>query len=580
MRNAILHFRWLLLFVAAVYLFLNHLYLRYPLVGHDHWYWFHYLLLGKWHFMRQGILPFRYIPQFCGGNVGYGTPYNMYYSVTQLLSIFTNPWVAYQLTAILMLVFGYLGWYLVGTKVMKMSSNWSYLYSLILTTNGFYLMHVAIGHGNFLTFPLVSCLLLLLHSRSTDQKLILLLRAVGFGILAGIILYAGGFIVLMISGLLFCCTIPLDVLLHRSQMFQRTKHFMILVPLFSLSSLCICISKIVSVYSFMRFFPRHAPLSSINGNVDALTYIVHALFYIPQKSSILNAPWGPHEKSMLVSPVVLMGLICGFVLIFVYSRRLKKRIVHTSFILIYVALFLWLLFQFVKGDGPVVDVLHTLPVLNSQRVATRYLFIGVVFFSTAGMWSMSRFVDRYLLRFRDLIIISSALITLFVFHEGNVAVIKEFDLDIGNINLPDFYEFSHEFNESLERGVLEVTKGKSTLIGVTGMDCDYGVLDFAGNPQLRSLHPGSVYDVEQNYFNLMNPACYQYPKENDCNPGDRISVSDKDNLERFINGMTTTWKVSALQWWSDRVSLISVISFIMLCLLSPLLRYVKTHTTF
>ena len=47
-------------------------------------------------------------------------------------------------------------------------------------------------------------------------------------------------------------------------------------------------------------------------------------------------------------------------------------------------------------------------------------------------------------------------------------------------------------------------------------------------------------------FNMYHPACMQYPKENNCRPGDRIHVNDADNWERFRMGEKTTWKVSLI----------------------------------
>ncbi len=57
----------------------------------------------------------------------------------------------------------------------------------------------------------------------------------------------------------------------------------------------------------------------------------------------------------------------------------------------------------------------------------------------------------------------------------------------------------------------------------------------------------------------MNPACYQYPVENGCLPGDRIRIEDEENFENFTHGRPVTWKLSRIQYIADYTSLITFI---------------------
>ena len=58
-------------------------------------------------------------------------------------------------------------------------------------------------------------------------------------------------------------------------------------------------------------------------------------------------------------------------------------------------------------------------------------------------------------------------------------------------------------------------------------------------------------------FNIYNPACMVYPKQNNCSPGDRISVDDRENLEAFRTGKKTTWKMSTLQHITNWISVLT-----------------------
>jgi hypothetical protein len=50
---------------------------------------------------------------------------------------------------------------------------------------------------------------------------------------------------------------------------------------------------------------------------------------------------------------------------------------------------------------------------------------------------------------------------------------------------------------------------------------------------LRTLHPGLVLDETDGRLNLKNPACYVYPEENQCQPGDHFTVAQREQAVRF-----------------------------------------------
>jgi len=52
---------------------------------------------------------------------------------------------------------------------------------------------------------------------------------------------------------------------------------------------------------------------------------------------------------------------------------------------------------------------------------------------------------------------------------------------------------------------------------------------------IGSLHPGSIWDETDGYLNIKNPACINWPKENNCRPGDHFTVQQKSLVERYIH---------------------------------------------
>ena len=109
---------------------------QYPVLGHDYFYFFPRMLEGKWHFLRQGLLPLRFAPHLCGGFPQYGNPQDLFYSLPQFLSFFLDLWTAAQLSIFIGMVLGYVGWVFFGKDVLRLTSPWSHVLALVCTANG------------------------------------------------------------------------------------------------------------------------------------------------------------------------------------------------------------------------------------------------------------------------------------------------------------------------------------------------------------------------------------------------------------------------------------------------------------
>jgi hypothetical protein len=101
--------------------------------------------------------------------------------------------------------------------------------------------------------------------------------------------------------------------------------------------------------------------------------------------------------------------------------------------------------------------------------------------------------------------------------------------------------------------------------------CYEPILNASGDP-FGVLHLGPISDRDNGYFNLMNPACYQYPKENQCVPGERIREDDVDNLYRFTHGEQVTWRISFLQELAD---LLSGLAFLVVAIIAVYLNVTR-----
>jgi hypothetical protein len=61
------------------------------------------------------------------------------------------------------------------------------------------------------------------------------------------------------------------------------------------------------------------------------------------------------------------------------------------------------------------------------------------------------------------------------------------------------------------------------------------------------VHEGSVYDMDNGYYNFTNPTGYVFPEVNGTWMYERISVSDRDKLDDFLNRRQPDWKLPLTQ---------------------------------
>lgn len=95
--------------------------------------------------------------------------------------------------------------------------------------------------------------------------------------------------------------------------------------------------------------------------------------------------------------------------------------------------------------------------------------------------------------------------------------------------------------------------------GVVTMGC-YAPWYSSASPELiKTLHPGSVWDVTDGMLNIKNPACFVYPKENNCQPGDHFKVEERAKAEAYLNYKPFPFERSTTQIWANRISMATLI---------------------
>lgn len=556
---------WILPLSALLGLFLWGLNYTYPAIGHDYLYFFPHLLAGKWHFVRQGFLPFRFTPHFCGGLPQYGNPQDMYYSLPQLLTFVMDPWHAIQLSMVFALLVGYGGWYLFSRDVLRFSSLWAHLLSLIVIANGFYLLHMIVGHFTFHTVPLLGLLLWIIFQRTQDSRRSLFMRACCFALVSGYALYAGYPIVLLFAAMAVVFFVPIDLMIEKHNLGARLKTVSLRLTACGFVAALLGLSKFVAAYSFMRFFPNY-PFDQLSPDTSTLLFMARAFWYIPQGWFLFAAagvPWGPHEYSTFLSPVTLMGLICGVPLLVRERTVLRQRWRFFFGVGSYALLLLLFFTQLTKGQGLFSHALESLPIFGALHATTRFLYLFSLFFSAVSIWCITRWIPiLQLQRWESAMVVTASALTVIAVPIAYQPLLSSAEI-LRNLHYENVRRdlqqspFLRQPVSYVRHGILDL---QHVMEGTTGVYCYEPLFGFRNEFQVTSLGEGPVDRVENGFFNLNNPACFQYPEENHCKPGDRIAVEDRENFENFRRGLPVTWKLSRAQIWSDRVSLATFIA--------------------
>jgi len=525
-----------------------------PLLGHDFAIWFDQLMIGKWHFAHQGLLPLRFSPHACGGAPVYGDPESIFYSLAQTLSFVIHPYLAIQISIVVALIGGFFGWIQFGKKALGLDQGWSHLLSLIMIANGFVFIHLAVGHFQMHTMPLMGWLLFLLFDQTPYSRKVLFTRTCIFALLTIYILCGAGYNVLLFSALTGFFFLLFDLVFSNDSK-GRIRELLLRFALFGGTSLLILSSKLVAVLSFMRFFPRVEGYAHMWDGTNLFEYIIRSFWEVfPTRESIPGYGWDLHEKSIFLSPVVWMGLLAGLYFAFKNRAALFKERKKTVLILL-LSLFTFLfLTQLAQGHGFLVDQFLTLPVIRSLRVASRFLYIFSIFISILSIFSLSKVCAHLNQNSKVMVLNAASILTLLSLTTGWYAVHSQ-------LLLAENYDLRTKQFDSLEKihyeqlSVTDVKNGNTDYVRA-GNICHIELLKKT-YPLPLLVGPTSLH--YQGAYNLMNPACYQYPEENHCKPGDRIRTDDEENFQNFSRGMPVTWKLSLLQHIADYTSLLTLI---------------------
>lgn len=527
------------------------------------------LLDGTSWFLQNGWLSVPWFtPSFCGGIPLFPHPASFYVSLPQALAFAMDPLRAAHYALLVFAGLGLGGTYLLLRRVYRASQAASLLAAGVFLFNGFFAHRMLVGHLEFHAFMLAP----LLATWLIGEPRSLPLRRRVAEVLGTAALFAYAFLSgatqLVFPLLLSLAALWLLALACVPELRART--FPTRLAAAGALALGLGASKLAGSLALLSRFPRDFyPLPGFEslGASAWLTFVALARGGgSVDPDAVVNAAFEVqrHELEYGVGPIpfLLLAAWAGFAL----TRGRRSRLPARS-----------------RICAAGLAALLALPVLLNLRAAGTWLEDAPLFGSLS---TLLRWISMYLLPLAAAA--GLALDRLPLSPRARAGVVAAALLGIVGLNAASDRDFYHEqlyppgpvvaaSQELRTRGaptpilgieasivageiLLPLNRNDVLVRGMSQLACYEPLFGFRLERFPRGdLRPGSVLEARGGRLNLKNPACYLYPEENACEPGDAFRVEQIGDARRFTRFEPFAWERSRGQRIADALSRASLL---------------------
>jgi hypothetical protein len=549
-------------------------------LGPDYHYFLLRLLDGNFWIHQNGYLSIPWFtPGFCAGLPHFGNHQSLYFSVPQLLTLAIDPLASIRLTFFLFGAMGYVGMYLLLRRSFSMNRAPAVLGATLFLFNGAYTSRMLVGHLTFHSFMLVPMLSLLLHGGTSSERK-------GDPWRNGAEVVSAGLLIAYMA----ICSLPLvlfqaltavvliaflDILFGSHALGWR--RFAGRLSAASLLAICFTLAKLVAIAAFLGNSPRDFYLlAGIDSPGALILSALSSLFYSPPvgifNQATINYDFhlGPQELDYGITlvPLYLIALLGltrftpGSALAYWANLSRDRRVAS---ILLAVGLTTPLALNFYTPGWN--EFLKSLPVLRSSSTLVRWFSVYIPTLILLAMLSLDRSqlgarsrLWIVLLSIPWVIVQSSARDRSFEgdLHFDPAASIATYHRVWSGAWTPRIDRIS-EARKVPGKGYLVRDRDKSLLDGASQLLCYEPTFGYAREHfQRGSLFEGPALEERDGVLNLKNPACYVYPEENGCRPGDHFRADERARAEAFTRYRPFEFRLSRRQRLANVVSATSL----------------------
>lgn len=517
-------------------------------------------------FAKNGLFEVPWFtPSFCAGVPLFADPQSGYYSVPQWLSFIVDPLTAAYLTLLLFASLGYFGMYVLARRAFGLSLGWSIFAAALFFFNTFQPYRTILGEYGYHGLTLVPWLAWYLI-RPTDG----VVHKVGFALLAGLIAaywLQSGLPTLMVPGALGVGLVLLAYRLVQPWQRDLLARMMLAVAV----SVVFSASKLMASLAFYGRFERTQ--YQLPGFADPWALIkttLLALFWTSEAAarqafaSMVNVQWSvlPHEWAYGFTIAPLICLLAAF---FLRRRDGAQGLRLTG----------------ARWPALAIVVLALIPLVLMFYTPQFNTWLKQVPLIGATAWPM-RWIVIYLAVLPLLFAMAAQYWTGNHWRFATASILILIGLQFVDLRL---YYRDQPYNPGfLLAGYQRLAAGavqahRISFVGIkaaTGNEGLYGSVDrndvlVEGVSQAACYNPafgyrlekfpqgrlvlGDVMDEADGYLNIKNPACYVFPEENGCEPGDHFRVDQRAAAEAFVSYRPFPFAKSTKQRIADLVTM-------------------------
>jgi hypothetical protein len=520
-----------------------------------------------------------FTPAFCGGIPLFPDPVNPFFSMTGFLMRFghINPLTGSYVTFMLAVALGFIGTYWFVRHRLEGSVAGAVLAGVLFALNGFLSSRMLIGHTMYHGFALIPIVAWLLsatpntHVQTTER----VGATAAVSLCVAYWLYSGGGVLILPFALATLILLMAAWLRNASARETLVRSVMALGLILPLSA-----AKLSASFAYMSAFPRSSYLlPGYTNALETLQVIFLALFGDPAKIAVYsverltNVQWlqDRHELEVGLTAVPLLLLVAWLAIIVARRRESLATKWSPRSALIVVSLILALAIPVALNTyGESWNAfLKSLPLIGSSSALLRWFLVYVPITAVAAALALdglaSKARQRWFICGLSLMAVAITLATVDrrFYEQQNydpTPVLTAFESAEKNPLSRPAIQFIGAFVD--QNGNIQLPLNRQDLLvqGASQIACYVPIFGY----QLeffpfRTLRPGSIFDTTSEGFNMKDPACFVFPKENACTAGAHFGTDRRADLERFANYQRFNFKKSQRQIYCEYLSLVALL---------------------
>jgi hypothetical protein len=278
-----------------------------------------------------------------------------------------------------------------------------------------------------------------------------------------------------------------------------------------------------------------------------------------------GTPYSFWELDTSLSPVLFLLLVLG-----AWNVLKKKPPIRFSWKKLFAAGFLLfsvvLVIQFSIAKGFLFETLRTLPVMMSLHANTRFTASFVLPLAILGAKVFDVWIIRQTGRIRSLL--------CFLLFDGFILIafwtyfLLPLEVQLRTCYMDSFIQTYALIQAGdtmpVDKIIPDMNDYEVFLAGASNTTRHYDPLFRDNNEAFHpEVHEGSVFELDNGYYNMTNPTGFLFPKENGTRFYERFRASEYGTLSEFLNRRQPDWAISFLQKVLDFAALLT---FIGVCL--------------